>query len=57
MSKAFRFGVQISELPADRWQADVRRIEAQGYSTVFLPDHFSQQWEPATALAALATAT
>jgi probable F420-dependent oxidoreductase len=57
VSKAFRFGVQISELPADRWQADVRRIEAQGYSTVFLPDHFSQQWEPATALAALATAT
>jgi probable F420-dependent oxidoreductase len=57
MANRFRFGVQIGELPAGSWQKDVRKIEAQGYSTVFLPDHFSKQWEPATALAGIAAAT
>ncbi len=57
MSHPFRFGVQVGELPADRWQDAVRRIESQGYSTIFLPDHFSKQWDPTTALAGIATAT
>jgi len=57
MPHPFRFGVQIGELPADRWQEDVRRIEAQGYSTIFLPDHFGKQWDPTTALAGIAAAT
>jgi probable F420-dependent oxidoreductase len=57
MPKPFRFGVQIAKLPASTWQADARRIEELGFDTVFLPDHFGTQWEPATALAGLAAAT
>jgi probable F420-dependent oxidoreductase len=57
MPKPFRFGVQIAKLPASTWQADARRIEELGFDTIFLPDHFGTQWEPATALAGLAAAT
>lgn len=57
MSHPFRFGVQIAQLPPDSWQADARRIEAMGYSTVFLPDHFGTQWDPTTALAGIAAVT
>ncbi len=57
MPHPFRFGVQISKLPAATWKADVRRIEEMGYDTIFLPDHFSTQWDPTTALAGLAAAT
>lgn len=57
MPKPFRFGVQISKLPASTWQKDARRIEELGFDTLFLPDHFSTQWEPATALAGLAAVT
>jgi probable F420-dependent oxidoreductase len=53
----FRFGVQLSSLPADRWREDLRRIESLGYSSVFWPDHFSSQWEPTAALGAAAAAT
>ncbi len=35
MTHPFRFGVQIGQLGAD-WQDAVRRIESQGYSTIFL---------------------
>ena len=54
MAHPFRFGVQISGLPPQRWQEVVRRIESLGYSTLFLPDHFGKQWDPTTALAAIA---
>jgi probable F420-dependent oxidoreductase len=57
MSHPFRFGVQVGELPPQGWQESVRRIEAQGYSSIFLPDHFSKQWEPTTSLAAIAAVT
>ena len=57
MAHPFRFGVQIGDLPAASWQQDVQRMEEQGYSTVFLPDHFSKQWDPTTALAGLAAVT
>jgi probable F420-dependent oxidoreductase len=57
MSQPFRFGVQLSSLPAAGWADRVRRIEALGYSTVFWPDHFGKQWEPVTALAAAAAVT
>jgi probable F420-dependent oxidoreductase len=57
MTHPFRFGVQINELPVDRWQDAARRIEAQGYSSIFLPDHFSKQWDPTTALAGIAAVT
>jgi len=55
--KPFRFGVQCAQLPVERWQQAARRIEAQGYSTLFIPDHFNPQWDPMTALPAISTAT
>jgi len=57
MPQPFRFGVQLSNPPADGWQDSVRRIEALGYSSVFFPDHFGPQWEPVAALAAIAAVT
>ncbi len=57
MTHPFRFGVQLSKLPAETWRDDVRRIEDLGYSSIFWPDHFSTQWEPVAALAAVAAAT
>jgi probable F420-dependent oxidoreductase len=54
LAHPFRFGVQISALPREGWQEAVRRIESLGYSTLFLPDHFGKQWDPTTALAAIA---
>ena len=57
MTRAFRFGVQTSQLPAENWREHVRHIESLGYSTLFVPDHFGPQWEPATTLAAVAAAT
>jgi probable F420-dependent oxidoreductase len=57
LTHPFRFGVQLSSLPPADWQARVQRIEAWGYDTVFWPDHFGPQWEPVTALAAVAAAT
>jgi probable F420-dependent oxidoreductase len=54
MAHPFRFGVQVSGLSPKHWQQQVRRIEALGYSTLFLPDHFGKQWDPTTALPAFA---
>jgi probable F420-dependent oxidoreductase len=55
--RPFRFGVQLSALPAADWRERARRIEALGYSTVFWPDHFGAQWDPTVALTAVAGAT
>jgi probable F420-dependent oxidoreductase len=57
MTHPFRFGVQISQLPADRWQESARHIESLGYSSIFLPDHFHKQWDPTVALAGIAAVT
>jgi len=57
MSRPFRFGVQVATLPAEGWIERVRRIEALGYSTLFVPDHFGPQWEPVATLAAAAAVT
>ncbi len=57
MPRPFRFGVQIHDLPAGEWIERARKIEALGYSSIFWPDHFGAQWEPMTALAAVAAAT
>ena len=54
MPRPFRFGVQLSALPAAGWAARIRHIEALGYASVFWPDHFGVQWEPVAALAAAA---
>ena len=57
MTHPFRFGVQIATLPQGDWQQSVRRIEAMGYSSLFLPDHFGVQWDPTTTMAAVAAVT
>jgi probable F420-dependent oxidoreductase len=57
MAKPFRFGVQIHSLPREGWAERARRIEQLGFSTVFLPDHFGTQWDPMTALPAIAAVT
>lgn len=57
MTRPFRFGVQLSRLPADGWVEQIRRIEALGYSTVFCPDHFGNQLDPTAALAMAAAVT
>ena len=57
MPHPFRFGVQVSKLPHADWQGAVQRIEAMGYSSLFLPDHFGGQWDPTTTMAAVAAVT
>jgi probable F420-dependent oxidoreductase len=57
-SRPFRFGVQLST-GADRsgWVDRARRIESSGYSTVTMPDHFTEQLAPVPALQCVADAT
>jgi probable F420-dependent oxidoreductase len=57
MVRPFRFGVAPFILPSDGWIEQVRHIEDLGYSSVLWPDHFSKQWEPVAALAAVAAVT
>lgn len=53
----FRFGLQISSLPEGRWRERVRGIEALGFSTLFVPDHFGPQWDPTVLMAGAAAVT
>jgi probable F420-dependent oxidoreductase len=54
----FRFGVQLSRAASGReWRELARRIEGLGYSTLFIPDHFEDQFGPLVALSAAAEAT
>ena len=57
-ARPFRFGVQLSG-PADAtgWAEQVRRIEDLGYSTVTMPDHFTDQLAPLPALSTAAAVT
>lgn len=54
----FRFGVHTS-LAADgpSWSASAQRIEELGFSTLFLRDHFDDQYAPIAAMTAAACAT
>ena len=56
--RPFRFGVQASRA-ANRsaWVELARRVEAHGYSTLTMPDHFGDQLAPLPALMAAADAT
>ncbi len=55
---AFRFGIQLSNLPATEWTDRVRRIEGLGFSTLFVPDHFTASlWDPTTMLGGVAAVT
>jgi len=56
--RPFRFGAQVAGASsAAEWVATARRVEADGYATLFMPDHLDDQWSPAPALAAAAAAT
>jgi len=54
----FRFGVISSSAPDGRtWRERARRAEALGYSTLFMPDHFQDQWSPTVGLTIAVEAT
>jgi probable F420-dependent oxidoreductase len=56
--RPFRFGVQASNAAdAASWTAVARQVEALGYSTLTMPDHFDQQLAPTPALMAAAAVT
>jgi probable F420-dependent oxidoreductase len=57
-NRPFRFGVQLSG-PADAngWRDAVRKIQDLGYATATMPDHFTDQLAPMTALAVAAATT
>jgi probable F420-dependent oxidoreductase len=56
--RPFRFGVQLSQpLPGGTWAGAARRAEDLGYSSLFMPDHFGDQYAPIPALMAAADAT
>lgn len=58
MPRPFRFGIQTSNAPTGAaWAEKARTIEDLGYSTLFIPDHFTDQLAPIPALAAAAAAT
>ena len=54
----FRFGVQLSRAASGpAWRDTARKIEVLGYSTLFIPDHFEDQFGPLVALTVAAEAT
>ena len=54
----FRFGVQLEKAETGAsWRATARAIEDLGYSTLFIPDHFGDQFGPLVALTVAAEAT
>ena len=54
----FRFGVQLSKAESGAaWRDTARRIEDLGYSTLFIPDHFEDQFGPLVALTVAAEVT
>jgi probable F420-dependent oxidoreductase len=58
MTKPFRFAVQASTAPSGKaWRDTARKVEDLGYSTLFMPDHFGEQWGPIVGLTIAAEAT
>jgi probable F420-dependent oxidoreductase len=56
--RPFRFGVQASSAASrSAWVELARRVEAHGYSSLTLPDHFGDQLAPLPAMMAAADAT
>ncbi|HEX7443665.1 MAG TPA: TIGR03621 family F420-dependent LLM class oxidoreductase [Acidimicrobiales bacterium] len=54
----FRFAVQLSNASSGAsWRDLSRSIESLGYSTLFIPDHFEDQFGPLVALTVAAEAT
>jgi probable F420-dependent oxidoreductase len=58
MTKPFRFGVQTHAAGSGKeWREMARRVEGSGYSTMYVPDHFGDQWAPEIAMTIAAEAT
>lgn len=58
MTKPFRFAVQTHMAESGKaWREKARHIESLGYSTLYLPDHFGDQWGPMVAMTIAAEAT
>ena len=56
--KPFRFGLQTGSAPDPAaWRERARQAEVLGYSTLYVPDHFADQWGPLVALTVAAEAT
>ncbi|HEV3227628.1 MAG TPA: TIGR03621 family F420-dependent LLM class oxidoreductase [Acidimicrobiales bacterium] len=56
--RPFRFGVDLqASLPGRSFADSTRELEALGFSTVFVPDHFDEGLGPITAMATAAAAT
>lgn len=56
--RPFRFGVQEHRASsATAWKEKARQVEALGYASLYLPDHFTDQLGPIAALMAAADAT
>ena len=54
----FRFGVQYSNAASPKdWRDQAKKLESLGYSTIFIPDHFGDEWGPMVALTVAAEAT
>src|SRR4051794_18480630 len=54
----FRFAVDLqAAFPGATWSDTVKEVEAAGYSTVFVPDHFDEGLGPIAAMAAAAAVT
>jgi probable F420-dependent oxidoreductase len=54
----FRFAIQMSKTDSGAsWRSEARKIEDLGYSTLFIPDHFEDQFGPLVALTVAAEAT
>ena len=58
MTKPFRFAVQSHSAPDGKaWRDHARKVESLGYSTLYVPDHFGDQWAPMVAMTVAAEAT
>src|SRR3989442_13223046 len=56
--KPFRFGVNMRTAASGAaWAEAARRAEALGYSTLTVPDHFTEMFSPMPAVMAAAAAT
>jgi probable F420-dependent oxidoreductase len=56
--RPFRFGIQLSTASSpSAWRDRARKLEDLGYSTLFIPDHFEDQYGPLVALTVAAEAT
>src|SRR3954451_22043846 len=54
----FRFGVEVhGSLDGSSWADSVRELEALGYSTLLVPDHFDEGLGPITAMSTAAVLT